>query len=170
MTSEKSSGRHLAVWCVFIRTNTFRDRPLLDSRLSCYPPRKKEGSAEMRYFLTGATGFIGGHVAQQLAAAGHKVVALVRDPSKAANLATLNVALHKGDITDKESMRRPMTGVDGVFHIAAWYKIGEGTLGEARTINVQGTRNVLELMRELRILKGVYTSTLVHRPVSSFYY
>jgi uncharacterized protein YbjT (DUF2867 family) len=34
-------------------------------------------------------------------------------------------ALHKGDITDKESMRRPMTGVDGVFHIAAWYKIGE---------------------------------------------
>ena len=57
-------------------------------------------------------------------------------------------------------MRRPMTGVDGVFHIAAWYKIGEGTLGEARAINVQGTRNVLELMRELRILKGVYTSTL----------
>ena len=114
----------------------------------------------MRYFLTGATGFIGGHVAQQLAAAGHKVVALVRDPSKAANVAALGAALHKGDITDKESMRRPMTGVDGVFHIAAWYKIGEGTLDEARAINVQGTRNVLELMRELRILKGVYTSTL----------
>lgn len=114
----------------------------------------------MRYFLTGATGFIGGHVAQQLAAAGHKVVALVRDPAKAANVAALGAALHKGDITDKESMRRPMTGVDGVFHIAAWYKIGEGTLDEARAINVQGTRNVLELMRELRIPKGVYTSTL----------
>jgi nucleoside-diphosphate-sugar epimerase len=114
----------------------------------------------MRYFLTGATGFIGGHVAQQLAAAGHKVVAMVRDPAKAANVAALGAALHKGDITDKESMRRPMTGVDGVFHIAAWYKIGEGTLDEARAINVQGTRNVLELMRELSILKGVYTSTL----------
>lgn len=114
----------------------------------------------MRYFLTGATGFIGSEVARQLSEAGHKVVALVRDPSKAANLAALNVALHKGDITDKESMRRPMTGVDGVFHIAAWYKIGNGTLQHARAINVQGTRNVLELMRDLKVPKGVYTSTL----------
>ena len=114
----------------------------------------------MRYFLTGATGFIGGEVAKQLGAAGHKVVALVRDPSKAGNVAASGAALHKGDITDKESMRRPMTGVDGVFHIAAWYKIGEGSLAEARAINVHGTRNVLELMRELKIPKGVYTSTL----------
>ena len=114
----------------------------------------------MRFFLTGATGFIGGEVAKQLGAAGHKVVALVRDPSKAGHVAALGAALHKGDITDKESMRRPMTGVDGVFHIAAWYKIGEGNLAEARAINVQGTRNVLELMRELKIPKGVYTSTL----------
>jgi len=114
----------------------------------------------MRYFLTGATGFIGGHVARQLAGAGHKVIVLVRDPSKAANLAALGAALHKGDITDKETLRRPMTGVDGVFHIAAWYKIGEGTLDEARTINVQGTRNVLELIRELKVPKGVYTSTV----------
>ena len=114
----------------------------------------------MRYFLTGATGFIGGEVAKQLGAAGHKVVALVRDPSKAGNVAALGAALHRGDITDKESMRRPMTGVDGVFHIAAWYKIGEGNLAAARAINVQGTRNVLELMQELKIPKGVYTSTL----------
>jgi len=114
----------------------------------------------MRYFLTGATGFIGGEVARQLGAAGHKVVALVRDPAKAGSVAALGAALHKGDITDKESMRRPMTGVDGVFHIAAWYKIGEGSLAEARAINVQGTRNVLELIRELKIPKGVYTSTL----------
>jgi nucleoside-diphosphate-sugar epimerase len=114
----------------------------------------------MRYFLTGATGFIGGEVAKQLGAAGHKVVALVRDPSKAGKVAALGAALHKGDITDKESMRRPMTGIDGVFHIAAWYKIGEGNLAEARAINVQGTRNVLELMKELKIPKGVYTSTL----------
>lgn len=114
----------------------------------------------MRYFLTGATGFIGGEVARQLAAEGHKVVALVRDPSRAATLAALGAALHKGDITEKESMRRPMTGVDGVFHIAAWYKIGEGSLNEARAVNVQGTRNVLELMRDLKTPKGVYTSTL----------
>ncbi|MCI0624072.1 MAG: NAD-dependent epimerase/dehydratase family protein [Acidobacteria bacterium] len=114
----------------------------------------------MKYFLTGATGFIGGQVARQLAEAGHQVIALARDPSSATGLAALGVALHKGDVTDKESMRRPMTGVDGVFHIAAWYKIGEGNPHAAQAINVQGTRHVLELMQELKIRKGVYTSTL----------
>ncbi len=59
-------------------------------------------------------------------------------------------------------MRAPMSGVDGVFHLAAWYKIGAPTRarGDAERINVEGTRHVLELMRELRIPKGVYTSTV----------
>lgn len=114
----------------------------------------------MKYFITGATGFIGGRVAQQLIAAGHEVVALVRSKAKAAELARLGVSLAEGDITDKESMRQPMTGVDGVFHIAAWYKIGERDKSFAERINVGGTRNVLELMKELNIPKGVYTSTL----------
>src|SRR5438105_1890420 len=107
------------------------------------------GENAMRYFVTGATGFIGGHVARQLVDAGHQVVAIVRDPDKAAQLASIGVALHRGDITDKESMRAPMQGVDGVFHIAAWYKIGERDKSGAEKANVQGTRNVLELMKEL---------------------
>jgi nucleoside-diphosphate-sugar epimerase len=57
-------------------------------------------------------------------------------------------------------MRTPMTGVDGIFHVAAWYKIGARDKSEAERINVQGTRNVLELMKELNIPKGVYTSTI----------
>lgn len=114
----------------------------------------------MRYFVTGATGFIGGRVARRLAQRGDEVVALVRTPSKATALRELGIALAEGDITDRESMRAPMTGVDGVFHIAAWYKIGARNRREARAINVDGTRNVLELVRELAIPKGVYTSTL----------
>jgi nucleoside-diphosphate-sugar epimerase len=114
----------------------------------------------MKYFLTGATGFIGARVARQLAEAGHQVVVVVRSPNKAQNLADLRIAIHKGDVTDKESMRAPMAGVDGVFHIAGWYKIGVRDKRPAEQINVQGTRNVLELMRELGIPKGVYTSTL----------
>ncbi len=114
----------------------------------------------MRYFITGATGFIGGRVAQQLVSTGHEVVALVRAKSKAQELAKLGISLAEGDITDKESMRQPMAGVDGVFHIAAWYKIGERDKSLAERINVGGTRNVLELMKELQIPKGVYTSTL----------
>jgi len=57
-------------------------------------------------------------------------------------------------------MRAPMAGVDGVFHIAAWYKVGVRDKSDGVKINVDGTRNVLELMKELNIPKGVYTSTL----------
>ncbi|MCG3111802.1 MAG: NAD-dependent epimerase/dehydratase family protein [Candidatus Manganitrophus sp. SB1] len=115
----------------------------------------------MRYFITGATGFVGGAIARQLAAAGHQVTALVRRPAQAHDLARLGIALHPGDITDKESMRAPMTGADGIFHVAGWYKIGSKTPVLGKKINVDGTRNVLELMRELRIPRGVYTSTLL---------
>ena len=114
----------------------------------------------MKYFVTGATGFVGGRVARQLTEAGHHVVALARDPTKAGALSELGISLAAGDITDKESMRAPMAGVDCIFHVAAWYKVGARDTRPAHGINVEGTRNVLELMRELAIPRGVYTSTL----------
>ena len=114
----------------------------------------------MKYLVTGATGFIGGRVARQLVHAGHEIVTIARTPAKAQDLVGLGIAVHRGDITEKERMRGPMTGVDGVFHIAAWYKVGERDKRPAEQINVEGTRNVLELMKELGIPKGVYTSSL----------
>jgi nucleoside-diphosphate-sugar epimerase len=114
----------------------------------------------MKYLVTGATGFLGGVVATQLVAAGHRVTAVVRDLRRAADLGALGVELHQGDVTDKESLRLPMTGVDGVFHIAGWYKIGVPDERAAIDTNVNGTRHVLELMQELGVPKGVYTSTL----------
>lgn len=57
-------------------------------------------------------------------------------------------------------MRGAMAGVDGLFHIAGWYKVGVKDKSPAVAINIDGTRNVLELMKELEIAKGVYTSTL----------
>jgi nucleoside-diphosphate-sugar epimerase len=114
----------------------------------------------MRVLLTGATGFVGGALARQLVAAGHSVEAVARSPEKAAELASLGLTLHRGDVTEKETLRRPMTGVDGVFHVAGWYKIGVRDPAAAVQINVNGTRNVLETMKELGVPKGVYTSTL----------
>src|SRR6266480_7744917 len=114
----------------------------------------------MKYFVTGTTGFVGGHVARQLVEARHEVVAVVRHPAKAGDLKNLGVQIFQGDVTEKESMRGPMTGVNGVFHIAGWYKIGVRDKSEGAKINIQGTRNVLELMQELGIAKGVYTSTV----------
>jgi nucleoside-diphosphate-sugar epimerase len=114
----------------------------------------------VKYFVTGATGFVGSHVARLLVERGHEVVALVRHPADARTLADLGVRLHEGDLTLKESMRKGMEGADGVFHLAAWYKIGLRNTSAAALINVGGTINVLELMKELEIPKGVYTSTL----------
>jgi len=114
----------------------------------------------MKYFITGATGFIGGRIAEMLVQREHEVIALVRNPTKATNLSDMGVTVVEGDITDKASMRDPMAGVDGLFHIAAWYKVGAKDNSMAQTINVDGTRNVLELMKELEIPSGVYTSTV----------
>lgn len=114
----------------------------------------------MQYFLTGATGFVGNALARQLRVAGHEVHASVRSPQKASDLHSLGVRLFAGDVTDKESMREAMQGVDGVFHVAGWYKVGAHDKSPGAKVNVQGTRNVLELMKELRIPKGVYTSSL----------
>ncbi|MGH2369967.1 MAG: NAD-dependent epimerase/dehydratase family protein, partial [Chloroflexota bacterium] len=68
--------------------------------------------------------------------------------------------LYQGDVTDKESLRRPMDGVDGVFHLAGWYHLGRRGREQGWRVNVDGTRHVLEVMRDLAIPKGVYTSTL----------
>jgi nucleoside-diphosphate-sugar epimerase len=114
-----------------------------------------------RYFVTGATGFLGGELVKQLIGRGHQVAALVRSPEKASLLNTLGVQLHVGDITDRDTLRAPMEGVDGVFHVAAWYKVGQrNSADEAHRVNVQGTRNVLEIARELQIPRIVYTSTV----------
>ncbi|MBM3461315.1 MAG: NAD-dependent epimerase/dehydratase family protein [Armatimonadetes bacterium] len=114
----------------------------------------------MRYFVTGATGFIGGRVVRQLREAAHEVIVLARDPVSARELQALGADVRAGDITDRESLRAPMEGVDGVFHLAGWYKLGVRDTRPGQRINVDGTRNVLETMRDLGIPRGVYTSTV----------
>jgi dihydroflavonol-4-reductase len=115
----------------------------------------------MRYFVTGATGLVGTHVVEQLVANGHDVIALTRSRSNANHLPEA-VTVVEGDITNKESLREPMTGVDGVFHIAAWFFVGPGprNVERAERINVEGTHDVLELIDELDVPKAVYTSTV----------
>ena len=110
--------------------------------------------------MTGATGFVGGALARLLRDGGHEVRALVRDPARAGDLAGLGVELVAGDLDDTAALDTLCTDVDGLFHVAGWYKIGVRDRSEAAAINVDGTRHVLELMEELGIAKGVYTSTL----------
>jgi nucleoside-diphosphate-sugar epimerase len=114
----------------------------------------------VRYLVTGATGFIGGHLVRQLVNAGHDVVALVRDPAAAMDLDDLGVELVGGDILTRSGLDRATAGADGVFHLAAWYRVGAHDRSAAEAINVQGTRNVLEAARDAGVGKIVYTSTV----------
>lgn len=116
----------------------------------------------MKIFVTGATGFIGGHLVAQLLARGHTAVCLVRDPTKAARLAQQGAVLARGDVTDRDSMREPMGGADAVFHLAGWYALGirRDEISKMREINVDGARNVLELAAELGVPKILHTSTV----------
>jgi uncharacterized protein YbjT (DUF2867 family) len=73
----------------------------------------------VRVLVTGATGFTGGHLARRLAADGDFVRALVRDPARAADLASAGIELVTGDLRDPASLDRAVAGVDVVFNIAA---------------------------------------------------
>ena len=111
----------------------------------------------MRYAMTGATGFVGGELSRQLRAAGHEVVALVRDPARASDL---GVSLVRGDLDDAGALDELCTGVDGLFHVAGWYKLGTRDPDQGRRVNVDGTRNVLDAARRAGVPRVVYTSTL----------
>ena len=114
----------------------------------------------MRYAMTGATGFVGGVLARQLREAGHDVVALVRDPARAASLTSLGVELVPGDLDDTAALDLLCKDVDGLFHVAGWYKLGQRDPSVGDRVNVEGTRNVLAAAQRNDVPRVVYTSTL----------
>jgi nucleoside-diphosphate-sugar epimerase len=90
------------------------------------------------------------------------VTALVRTQDQARAIAEYGVRPQVGDLLDRESVRRGMRRTDGVFHCAAWHRLaGRRYAKVAQAVNVIGTRNVLEIMRDLSIPRGVYTSGLL---------
>ncbi len=114
----------------------------------------------MRYAVTGATGFVGGALARRLRADGHDVVALVREPTRAGDLAVDGVELLAGDLDDTAALHRLCDGVDGLFHVAGWYKLGQRDSSAGERVNVTGTRNVLAAAAHAGLPRVVHTSTL----------
>jgi dihydroflavonol-4-reductase len=114
----------------------------------------------MRVLVTGATGFIGFHVARTLIKKGIEVRALVRDGHALADLDELGVQMVTGDIRNYESICRAIEGCDQVYHLAADYRLWVPDPDTMYDINVQGTKNIMEAALKYGVGKVVYTSTV----------
>jgi dihydroflavonol-4-reductase len=107
--------------------------------------------------VTGASGFIGWHVARSLIEAGHRVRALLRPGSQ---VREIEVEPAAGDLRDPESLQRAAAGCGLIFHVAADYRLWAAHPEELYQSNVGGTRNLLEAARKAGVERVVYTSTV----------
>ena len=110
--------------------------------------------------VTGATGLVGFNIVKSLLARGRAVKALVRDPQKARELLPRECTLARGDVTDKSTLEGAMRGCDVVYHAAGlpeqWFR----DPSIFQRVNVEGTRNMIDVGLRLGLRRFVYTSTI----------
>jgi nucleoside-diphosphate-sugar epimerase len=113
----------------------------------------------MKNLVTGATGFVGSHIAERLIKEGEDVTALVRKTSDIKFLSGLGVKFAYGDINDLELVKKAIGGMDIVYHSAA---LADEWISpkEAHRVNVEGTRNLLEAAVEAKVKRFVFISSL----------
>jgi len=114
----------------------------------------------MLAFVTGATGFVGSHVARALAAQGADLRLLVRSGSDLRNIQELQAERVMGDLRDAVSLKKAVAGCDVVFHVAADYRLWVRDPDEMYRSNVEGTKAILEAARESKVRRVVYTSSV----------
>ena len=114
----------------------------------------------MKALVTGATGFVGAAVARALLRGQWQVRVLARRGSDRRNLRSLDVEVSEGDLTDMDSLQRAAQGCDGLFHVAADYRLGARDPAELYRANVEGTRNVLSAAHRAGVRRIVYTSSV----------
>jgi len=114
----------------------------------------------MKVFLTGATGFVGHHVARVLAAEGADLRLLVRKSSNLENLEGIKGDTVVGDLLAPESLRTALAGCDAVMHVAADYRLWIRDPAAMYKANVDGTRELLRMAREAGVPRVVYTSSV----------
>jgi dihydroflavonol-4-reductase len=114
----------------------------------------------MSTLVTGATGFLGSHVARLLVARGDDVRVLLRASSTNRAIADLSLEYVTGDLRDTASLERAMKGVKKVFHVAADYRLWAKRSQDIYDSNVGGTKNLLDAAKLAGVEQFIYTSTV----------
>src|ERR1700730_11165113 len=114
----------------------------------------------MLAFVTGATGFLGSHVARVLADNGADMRLLVASSSNPRNIEGLRADRALGDLRDRTSLEKAMAGCDVVFHVAADYRLWVRDPDQMYRSNVEALRMGLVLARQNRVRRVVYTSSV----------
>ncbi|HEY2548298.1 MAG TPA: hopanoid-associated sugar epimerase [Candidatus Acidoferrum sp.] len=114
----------------------------------------------MTTLVTGASGFLGSHVARQLVARGEPVRVLMRASSTNRAVADLSLEYVTGDLRDPASLDHALAGVNYVFHVAADYRLWARKSREIYDSNVEGTKNLLAAAKRANVEKFIYTSTV----------
>src|SRR5262245_44288661 len=110
--------------------------------------------------VTGASGFIGGHVARALVGAGASVRVLLRNTSSTDSLYGLSVERCYGDLRDPSTLRHAVARCETVFHVAADYRLWVPDPRTMYSVNVDGTSNLLDAAAEAGVKRVIYTSTV----------
>jgi nucleoside-diphosphate-sugar epimerase len=150
-------------WAVVrdIATATLRRRPAHDGPATeevAFRGKRIDPSRDHVCLVTGASGFIGGHLAERLVQDGYQVRCLVRESSDTSHLDQLDVEIAVGDLTSATSLTRAAEGCRYVFHCGALVS-DWGTPEEIARINVEGTRNVLQASVHASVERFVHFST-----------
>ena len=114
----------------------------------------------MKVFVTGATGFLGSHVARVLAEQGAQLRLLVRPSSDLRNIADLHAERVVGDLREPASFEKALDGCDAVFHVAADYRLWVRDPDQMYRSNVEGTRGLLAAAKKHGVRRVVYTSSV----------
>lgn len=114
----------------------------------------------MKAFVTGATGFLGASIVRELLKDGREVRVLARPGSDRRNLAGLDLEISEGDLGDRDTLVKALSGCDTLFHAAADYRLWTRTPERMYDANVKGTRNILSAALAVGLEKVVYTSSV----------
>ncbi|HSE83846.1 MAG TPA: NAD-dependent epimerase/dehydratase family protein [Thermodesulfobacteriota bacterium] len=114
----------------------------------------------MATLVTGATGFLGSHVARKLAQRGEKLRILLRKTSKTLNIDDIPAERVYGDILDADSVKRALEGCDAIYHTAGFVSFRKADYKKMEDINVKGTVNALSAALEAGVKRAVYTSSV----------